>query len=338
MNKKVIVIAEAGVNHNGDIKLAYQLIEKAKESGADYVKFQTFVPELLVSKNAKKAEYQIKNTQDGNQQTMLRKLALTYDDFNALNDYCKKLSIGFLSTGFDEQSIRFIDSLGVDYHKVPSGEITNLPYLRLIATLGRKVILSTGMADFEEVKTALNVLCEGSLTKSDIIVLQCTTEYPAPPEEANLLTITTLKKDLGVETGYSDHTQGIEIPIAAVALGATIIEKHFTLDRSLPGPDHKASLEPDELSEMVKCIRNVEVALGTGVKTPTISEKKNIEAARRSIHTKHHLPKGHIISTSDLIMKRPGTGISPMKLDKIIGKKLAVELPEDSMIEWNHLD
>lgn len=326
------------MNHNGDIKLAFRLIEEAKEAGADYVKFQTFIPELLVSKDGKKADYQIKNTNAGDQQSMLRQLALTYDDFHALNDYCKKLSIGFLSTGFDEESVRFIDSLGVDYHKVSSGDITNLPYLRLIASLGRKVILSTGMADLEEVKTALQILYQGTLTPEDIIVLQCTTEYPAPVEEANLLTIATLRRDLGVETGFSDHTQGIEIPIAAVALGATVIEKHFTLDKNMPGPDHKASLEPAELKEMIRCIRNVEAALGSGVKTPAVSEVKNIEAARRSIHTKHPLPKGHKISSSDLIMKRPGTGISPMKLDDIIGKKLTVELPEDVMIEWNHIE
>lgn len=338
MSKKVIIIAEAGVNHNGDINLAFRLIEKAKESGADYVKFQTFIPELLVSKDAKKADYQVKNTDEGGQQGMLRKLALTFNDFHALNDYCKQLSIGFLSTGFDEESVKFIDSLGVDFHKVPSGEITNLPYLQLISSFGKKVILSTGMADFEEVRTAVDILCSGSLTKSDIIVLQCTTEYPAPAEEANLLSIVTLKKDLGVETGYSDHTQGIEIPIAAVALGATVIEKHFTLDRMMPGPDHKASLEPAELKEMVRCIRNVELAIGTGVKVPSDSEIKNIAAARRSIHTNHPLTKGTVLSASDLIMKRPGTGISPMRMGDVIGKKLKVDLPEDFMINWSDIE
>lgn len=337
MSKHVIVIAEAGVNHNGDIKLAFQLIDAAKDANADYIKFQTFIPALLVSKDAAKADYQIKNTNEGTQQEMLEKLALTYDQFDTLNDYCKKKDIGFLSTGFDEGSVRFIDSLNVDYHKIPSGEITNLPYLRLIASLHKKVILSTGMAEMREVTDAVNILLNEGLSHDQITVLQCTTEYPAPYDEVNLLTIKSMQQELKTNTGYSDHTQGIEVPIAAVALGASIIEKHFTLSRELPGPDHKASLEPKELTEMVKAIRHIETALGTGIKSPTPSEIKNINAARRSIFTNKNLMKGDIIRHEDLIMKRPGNGISPMRIDEIVGKTVSVDLREDTMLEWRQL-
>lgn len=337
MSKHVIVIAEAGVNHNGDIKLAFQLIDAAKDANADYIKFQTFIPALLVSKDAAKADYQIKNTNEGTQQEMLEKLALTYDQFDTLNDYCKKKNIGFLSTGFDEGSVRFIDSLNVDYHKIPSGEITNLPYLRLIASLHKKVILSTGMAEMREVTDAVNILLNEGLSHDQITVLQCTTEYPAPYDEVNLLTIKSMQQELKTNTGYSDHTQGIEVPIAAVALGASIIEKHFTLSRELPGPDHKASLEPKELTEMVKAIRHIETALGTGIKAPTPSEIKNINAARRSIFTNKNLMKGDIIRHEDLIMKRPGNGISPMRIDEIVGKTVSMDLREDTMLEWRQL-
>lgn len=328
----MIIIAEAGVNHNGSLELAYKLIDAARDAGADYVKFQTFIPELLVSKDAKKAEYQDKYTNEITQQDMLRKLALTHEQFGDLASYCKSAGIGFLSTGFDDQSIRFIDSIGVDYHKIPSGEITNLPYLRLIGSLKKKVLVSTGMATLEEVQTALNVLYNQKLRPEDIIVLQCTTEYPAPYDEVNLLTIKTMHDDLGVETGFSDHTQGIEIPIAAVVLGATVIEKHFTLSRELPGPDHNASLEPVELANMVKAIRNIEVAMGNGVKMPSPSEIKNISAARRSIHLARDLQAGHIITAEDLIMKRPGTGISPMLLDEVVGRKLKKSMMADTII------
>lgn len=337
MNKRVIIIAEAGVNHNGSIKLAFQLIDAAKEAGVDYVKFQTFIPELLVSKNASKAAYQNRNTSEGSQKEMLEKLVLTYNQFGELKDYCVGKGIGFLSTGFDEKSVRFIDSLNVDYHKIPSGEITNLPYLRLIGSLRKKVILSTGMANLEEIEEAINVICWNGLTRSDIIVLQCTTEYPAPYDETNLRTIETMHRALGVQTGFSDHTRGIEIPIAAAALGAVVLEKHFTLSRELPGPDHKASLEPDELIQMVKSVRNVELALGSGIKSPSPSEIKNMSSARRSIHIVRNLPVGHIIDEEDLIMKRPGIGISPMLLNNIIGKKTLVDLPEDSLLKWEHI-
>jgi N,N'-diacetyllegionaminate synthase len=332
LKKKVIIIAEAGVNHNGSIDLAYNLIDAASNSGADYVKFQTFVPELLVSKDAKKAEYQDKYTSENNQQEMLKKLALTYSQFGELAGYCKKIGIGFLSTGFDDQSIHYIDSLGIDYHKIPSGEITNLPYLRLIGSLGKKVLLSTGMATLEEVRIALNVLYNQHLKPEDITVLQCTTEYPAPYGEVNLLTIQSMRNDLGVETGFSDHTQGIEVPIAAVALGATVIEKHFTLSRELPGPDHNASLEPAELALMVSSIRKIEAAMGTGIKSPTPSEEKNIIAARRSIHLAKDLSAGHTIIAEDLIMKRPGNGISPMLIDQVIGKKLKADIRNDELL------
>jgi len=338
VNSKVIIIAEAGVNHNGDIKIAFQLIDAAKEAGADYVKFQTFIPELLVSKDALKADYQQQNTgNQGTQQEMLKKLALTYDQFDELFNYCKAVGIGFLSTGFDDKSIRFIDSLNVDFHKVPSGEITNLPYLRLIGSLGKRILLSTGMATLAEVKDAIRILCEQKVTKDQITVLQCTTEYPAPYNEVNLLAILSMRQALGVNTGFSDHTAGIEIPIAAVALGATVIEKHFTLNRQLPGPDHKASLEPDELAAMVKAIRNVELAMGTGIKSPSFSESKNIRAARRSIHISHDLSMGHILREQDLIMKRPGDGISPMLISKVIGKTTKLNLVKDTLLTWEHL-
>ncbi len=331
MNKKVIIIAEAGVNHNGDIKLARQLIDAAADAGADYVKFQTFIPSLLVSKNAIKAEYQAKNTEEGSQIEMLNQLALKHKQFRELKDYCDQRMIGFLSTGFDDESVMFIDNLGVEYHKVPSGEITNLPYLRLIGSLRKKVILSTGMATLEEVKTSVKILKEAG--SDDITVLHCTTEYPAPAEEVNLRAIMTMHQELGLPTGYSDHTQGIVIPLAAVAMGAVMIEKHFTLSRELPGPDHKASLEPAELAEMVKTIRLIEKALGDGIKQPTASEIKNIIVARRSIHIKHDLPKGHKLSEDDLIMKRPGEGISPMKYQEVIGKTLLDDLAADTMLQ-----
>jgi len=331
--KKVIIIAEAGVNHNGSMELAYRLIDAAKEAGADYVKFQTFIPELLVSKKAEKAEYQIKATgDDTTQQEMLSQLALSQEQFKLLFRYCTERGIGFLSTAFDNESLKFINDLNLDYHKVPSGEITNLPYLKMIAGFGKKVILSTGMSTLDEVKEALQVLLSGGIKREDITALQCTTEYPAPYNEVNLLAMKTMGESLGVSTGFSDHTQGIEIPIASVALGAVIVEKHFTLDKNLPGPDHKASLEPKELKQMIRSIRNVEMAMGSGTKMPADSEIKNIAAARRSIHIASDLPTGHILAVEDLIMKRPGTGISPMLIDSVIGKKLRKSMSADSML------
>ena len=337
--QKVIIIAEAGVNHNGNLTMAIDLIDKAAEAGADYVKFQTFIASKLVSSAAPKAEYQSRNTGDpsGSQQSMLEGLALTFPDFTLLAGHCREVGIGFLSTGFDEESVRYIDGLGVGFHKVPSGEITNLPYLRLIGSLGKPVIVSTGMATLEEVGQALEVLYQQGLAKKDITLLHCTTEYPAPPEEVNLKAMQTMREAFGLSVGYSDHTAGILIPVAAVAMGACVIEKHFTADRSLPGPDHKASLEPDELAEMVSHIRLVEKATGDGVKQPSPSEIKNIPIARRSIHLLRALPEGHLLAESDLIMKRPGTGISPMLIDQVIGKQLKQNLDKDTMISWENL-
>ncbi|MBK6347925.1 MAG: N-acetylneuraminate synthase [Bacteroidales bacterium] len=337
--KKTIIIAEAGVNHNGSLAMAFKLIDYASEAGADYVKFQTFNASKLVSAVAPKAEYQAKNTatEVTGQQEMLEKLTLTQDDFRALYDYCQTRKIGFLSTGFDSDSVLFIDRLGVDYHKIPSGEITNLPYLRLIGSLGKPVILSTGMATLEEIRVALDVLYEQGITDNRLTILHCTTEYPAPFTEVNLNAIQSIRNAFGIKTGYSDHTAGIEIPVAAVALGAVMIEKHFTSDRNLPGPDHKASLEPNELAAMVRSIRNVEMSFGDGIKKPSPSEIKNIPIARRSIHLAENLPAGHVLKESDLVMKRPGNGISPMLMDKVIGKTLKTNLDKDTLLTWENL-
>ena len=337
--QKVIIIAEAGVNHNGSLEQAFRLVDIAAAAGADYVKFQTFKASKLVSGNAPKADYQQVNTGDTakSQLEMLQKLELSTKDFGAVFDYCKTKGIGFLSTGFDDESVRYIDSLGVDFHKVPSGEITNLPYLRLIASCGKPVILSTGMANLEEVKQALEVLYNEGLKPQQITILHCTTEYPAPFGEVNLRAMLTMGRAFGLETGYSDHTGGIEIPVAAVALGAVMIEKHFTISRDLPGPDHKASLEPEELSLMVRSIRNVEMALGDGIKQATPSGRKNILVARRSIHLAADLPAGHQLQASDLAMKRPGNGISPMLLNEVTGKKLKHPLTKDTQLSWDDI-
>lgn len=337
--RPITIIAEAGVNHNGDLQLAYELIDQAAEAGVDYVKFQTFIPSRLVSVHAPKAEYQARNTGDdsSSQQSMLQQLALTFSDFKALYRYTQKKGIGFLSTGFDDESVRFIDSLGVDFHKIPSGEITNKPYLELIGSLRKPVIVSTGMATLDEVAAALEILYKQGLTNDKITLLHCTTEYPAPVSEVNLRAVETMRNTFGLPTGYSDHTAGILIPQAAAAMGACMIEKHFTLSRQLPGPDHQASLEPAELAEMVQNIRLIEQALGDGIKKPTASEIKNIAVARRSIHIVSTLPEGHVITHNDLIMKRPGTGISPMQTDAVIGKTLKTSLDQDTMLLWEHL-
>jgi len=339
MKNKIIIIAEAGVNHDGKLKQALQLIDEAARSGADYIKFQTFNASKLVSASAAKAAYQSANTgkPDESQHSMLEALALGFDDFRTLNDYCKRKHIGFLSSGFDKESILFIDSLEVDYHKIPSGEITNLPMLQLIGSLGRRVLLSTGMATLHEIEVALNILRESGTPMEKTIVLQCTTEYPAPFDEVNLNVMHTIREAFNVEIGYSDHTPGIVIPIAASALGAAVIEKHFTLDRNLSGPDHKASLEPDELAEMVKAIRMVELALGDGIKVPGRAEQKNILVARRSIHLSRKVSRGQELTVSDLVMKRPGHGISPMRIHEVIGRKVAVDLNEDTLLTWEQL-
>jgi len=328
--QKTIIIAEAGVNHNGDIELAKKLIDVAAKAGVDYVKFQTFKAESLVSKQAKQADYQIQNIGERSSQLeMLKKLELSIEDHHALKSYCKTKDIKFLSTAFDLESLDFLEKLGIDLFKVPSGEITNAPYLEKIATYNKSVVLSTGMADIQEISEAIQLLTKAGLKIEKITVLHCNTEYPTPMEDVNLSAMNSIKSQFRVPIGYSDHTLGIEIPIAAVALGATIIEKHFTLDRNLPGPDHKASLEPEELIEMVRSIRNIEVAMGNGTKSPSASEIKNKIPARKSIHIKTDIAAGHILQTEDLIMKRPGDGISPMKYHEIIGKKIKRSLTAD---------
>lgn len=328
---KTIIIAEAGVNHNGYLDLAKKLVDNAKECGADYVKFQTFKTDLLVSKVALKADYQSENTNDKveSQYDMVKKLELSYEDFTELKKYCDKCGIGFLSTGFDLPSIDFLKLLDIDYFKIPSGEITNLPLLKAIGHTGKPIIFSTGMSNMEEIREAITILVNAGAEKEKITVLHCNTEYPTPMEHVNLKAMLSIGKELLIPIGYSDHTLGIEVPVAAVALGATIIEKHFTLDKTMAGPDHKASLEPVELKAMVTAIRNIEKALGSCEKKASASEIKNIAIARKSIHLNKALKKNHQITESDLVMKRPGDGISPLKIDEIIGKKTVASFPAD---------
>lgn len=335
LRNKTIIIAEAGVNHNGSIELAKQLIEAAAQAGADFVKFQTFKADLLVSKTAPKAEYQKKNLgdNDNSQYSMLKKLELSEVMHHELISHCEKCGIKFLSTGFDKESIDFLDNLSIPFYKIPSGEITNKPYLTNIALKLKPVIISTGMATIDEIKEAIQVLSDHGISKGQMTVLHCNTEYPTPMEDVNLLAMLHIQRELGVPVGYSDHTNGIEIPIAAVALGATVIEKHFTLDRSLPGPDHKASLEPQELKEMVQAIRNVEVAIsGSGIKEPSPSEIKNKDIARKSIVAAKCIHRGELFTEDNLTVKRPGNGISPMKWNEVIGQKANREFYEDELI------
>ena len=329
---RTLIIAEAGVNHNGDVELAKKMIDAAKLAGVDLIKFQTSKVELLVSKFAKKAKYQMEATgSEESQFEMIKKLLLSYDEFRELNQYCKEKEIVFLSTPFDLDSIDFLDELAMPFWKIPSGEITNLPYLIKIAKTKKPVILSTGMCTLDDIEAAIAVLRENKC--GDITLLHCTTEYPAPFEEVNLLAMETLKKKFNVPVGYSDHTKGIEIAIAAVAMGATVIEKHFTLDCTMEGPDHKASLEPDELKAMVSAIRNVEKAMGTGEKEPAKSELGNMAVARKSILAKTKISKGELFTEDNLIVKRPGTGISPMKWFDVIGQTANRDFEEDEMIE-----
>jgi len=331
----VFVIAEAGVNHNGSLELAKKLVDVAKESGADAVKFQTFKSKNLVNKNAHKADYQKRTTdKDESQFEMIKKLELSFYEFMELKRYCDEKKIMFLSSPFDLESIEFLNKLKLDIFKIPSGEITNLPYLRAIGKLNKKVILSTGMADLGEIEDALDVLIKNGTKRKNIIVLHCNTEYPTPFEDVNLKAMQTIKCSFDVKVGYSDHTLGIEVPIAAVAIGAEVIEKHFTLDRNLPGPDHKASLEPDELKAMINAIRNIEKALGYGIKKPSNSEKKNIAVVRKSIVAKKDIKKGEIFTQENLIVKRIGVkGISPMKWDEVIGGVAKRDFKEDELIE-----
>jgi len=328
----VFVIAEAGVNHNGSLELAKKLVDAAKDAGADCVKFQTFVSKNIVSKNAVKAEYQKQQTEpQESQQDMLKKLELSFDEFVELNEYCKSKSIEFMSTAFDFESIDFLDSLEMGTWKIPSGEITNLPYLIKVAKLNKPVILSTGMSTMEDIRSAVEIIKENGV--SDLTILHCTTEYPTPFEDVNLKAMNTIREEFNVNIGYSDHTKGIEVPIAAVALGATVIEKHFTLDRNMEGPDHKASLEPNELKAMVDSIRHIELALGNGMKQPAESEKKNMAVVRKSIVAKYNIKKGEVLTEDNLTVKRPGSGISPMKWYEVIGTKAVKDFNEDEMIE-----
>jgi N,N'-diacetyllegionaminate synthase len=328
----VFVIAEAGVNHNGSLDLAKKLVDAAKDAGADCVKFQTFVSKNIVSKNAVKAEYQKLQTEpEESQHDMLKKLELSFDEFLELNEYCKSKDIEFMSTAFDFDSIDFLDGLEMGIWKIPSGDITNLPYLIKIAKLNRPVILSTGMSTMEDIRSAIKSLKENGVT--ELTVLHCTTEYPTPFEDVNLNAMNTIKEQFNVKVGYSDHTKGIEVPIAAVALGATVIEKHFTLDRNMEGPDHKASLEPDELKTMVDSIRHIELALGNGMKKPAESEKKNMAVARKSIIASKDIKEGEIFTEENLTVKRPGDGISPMRWFDVIGKKALRDFEEDELIE-----
>lgn len=329
---KTFIIAEAGVNHNGNIEIAKKLIDIAVEAKVDAVKFQTFKTENLVSKNAKKAKYQEETTSRTESQfEMLKKLELDIETHKILIDYCKYKKIMFLSTAFDLESINTLNNLGIEIFKIPSGEITNYPYLRKIGMLRKKVILSTGMSNIEEIKAAIKVLKEnGSI---DITVLHCNTEYPTPMEDVNLNAMNTMKEILNVEIGYSDHTIGIEIPIAAVAMGAKVIEKHFTLDKNMEGPDHKASLEPNELKEMVKSIRNIDNAMGNGLKVPSKSEINNLVIVRKSIVANRIIKKGEKFTEDNLTCKRPGDGISPMRWKDVIGKVASKDFKEDEMIE-----
>ena len=337
---KVLIIAEAGVNHNGELRKAIELIDVASKAGVDVVKFQTFKADKIVSKRAKKAKYQSENIgdDDDSQYNMLKSLELSEEDHYRLIQECDKRGIQFFSTAFDVDGIDFLDRLGMPFFKSPSGEITNYPYLKRLAEKGKPVILSTGMADMQEVKNALEVLLKYGLHIDDITVLHCNTEYPTPMKDVNLKAMNTMGVELGVKVGYSDHTLGIEVPIAAVALGAKVIEKHFTLDRDLPGPDHRASLEPDELKEMVMTIRNIEQAIsGSGKKEPSPSELRNKEVARKSIHTSRAIDVGEIIKEEDIISLRPGNGISPMEWDNVIGKKTDRIYSAIELLEWSSL-
>lgn len=334
MQPKTFIIAEAGVNHNGDIELAKKLIDSAYEASADAIKFQTFKAEKFVSKNTPKADYQ-KQTTDYNESQfeMIKKLELDIETHKELLSYCNKKKIIFLSTPFDLDSIDLLNKLGLNIFKIGSGEITNLPYLKKIGNLKKKVILSTGMSNLGEIEDALDTIISSGTLKENITVLHCNTEYPTPIEDVNLKAMLTIKNAFGVNVGYSDHTLGIEVPIAAVALGATVIEKHFTLDKTMEGPDHKASLEPHELKQMVRSIRNIEKAIGDGIKKPSLSEKKNINIARKSLVASKDMKKGEIFSENNLTVKRPGNGISPMRWDEFIGKVATKDYNADDLIE-----
>lgn len=332
---KTIIIAEAGVNHNGDLNNAFKLVDAAVEAGVDYIKFQTFKADKLVSKNAKKADYQIQNTKNSedSQLNMLKKLELSHEDHEKLISYCKEKNINFFSTAFDLDSLEYLKEIGLDLVKIPSGEITNLPYLRKAAKLFNRVIISTGMSTMDDISAAVNVFKREGVAEEMITILHCNTEYPTPMIDVNLKAMLSIGKEFGTEIGYSDHTLGIEVPTAAVAMGAKIIEKHFTLDNTWEGPDHAASLEPHELKAMVSAIRNIEKAIsGSGVKEPSASEKKNMEIARKSIVAKTDIKKGEVFTEENLTVKRPGSGISPMDWDSVIGKVSKKDFEMDELI------
>jgi N,N'-diacetyllegionaminate synthase len=334
MTHHVTIIAEAGVNHNGDLGMAEQLIDAAANAGADFVKFQTFSADRLVTRNAQKAEYQARTTSGAESQyEMLRRLELDEQAHLSLKARCTVRGIGFLSTGFDEKCVDYLVGLGLPLIKIPSGEVTNLPYLRHIARIGCPVVLSSGMATLAEIGSAIDVLEAGGLLRSNITVLHCTTEYPAPMGDVNLTAMCTIRDTFGVAVGYSDHTLGIEVPIAAAALGATVIEKHFTLDNELPGPDHRASLEPDQLAAMVAAIRNIEIALGNGEKKPRPAEERNKLVVRKSIVAARAIRAGEVFSAENLAVKRPGTGISPMRWDDLLGTAAPRDFVADELIE-----
>ena len=327
----IYIIAEAGVNHNGSFELACRLVDEAKKAGVDCIKFQTFKAEKLVSHSAQKAEYQKRETGDSSQQDMLKQLELSFDEFLQLKDYCDKVGIAFLSTPFDFDSLAFLNTIDMPFWKIPSGEMTNYPYLVALAKTGKPIVMSTGMCTMQEIGEAVNVLKENGA--GEIKLLHCNTEYPTPFEDVNLTAMEDIRKTFGVEVGYSDHTKGIEIPIAAAALGATVIEKHFTLDKNMEGPDHKASLEPHELKDMVCAIRNIEKALGDGVKRPSKSEEKNKPIARKSIVAQQPIKKGEIFTADNLTVKRPGEGINPMQWEKVLGTKAIRDFAPDEVIE-----
>ena len=331
---KTFIIAEAGVNHNADLGLARGLIDAAASAGADAVKFQTAIPELVVTRYAQKADYQKETSRaDESQLEMIRKILFPLETHGKLKAYCEERGIIFFSTAFDPISLDFLEKLGQPYHKIPSGEITNLPYLRQVGGYRRPVILSTGMSTLGEIEAALEVLEQSGTGRERITVLHCNTEYPTPMTDVNLRAMQTIRDAFGVRVGYSDHTQGIEVALAAVALGATMIEKHFTLDRNLPGPDHKASLEPDELKAMVSAIRNIELAMGDGIKRPSSSEAKNLSIVRRSLVAAHAIRAGEVFSEANLTAKRPGTGLSPMRWDEVMGRKAPRDFLPDEVIE-----
>lgn len=333
---RIRIIAEAGVNHNGSLEMARQLVDAAADAGADYVKFQTFRAENLVTASASKAEYQKQNTRNASdtQLEMLRRLELSENDHRELISYCRTRGIKFLSTPFDLESMEFLSTLGLDLWKIPSGEITDYPYLRKIAGYNAEVVMSTGMSTPEDIEAALQALCKNGQDIRKVTLLHCNTQYPTPMSDVNLRAMESLRKFVP-DVGFSDHTAGIEVPIAAAALGASVIEKHFTLSRELPGPDHRASLEPDELKAMVRGIRNIEKALGSGIKHVSDSEASNIGAARKSIVASRKIRKGEILSDSNMTAKRPGTGISPMLWEKIVGRIAPRDFEKDEMIEMS---